>query len=118
MRKPSILISGANGEMGRGLITELHKNNYSNIIAMDLNRLDSSISKYCFKKITGNVLDIDLIDELDGEYEFCAIYHLAALLSTRAERSPQLAHDINVGGTMNLLNLCLLYTSDSADDTP
>ena len=37
--------------------------------------------------------------------EFDTIYHLAALLSTRAEFSPQSAHDVNVCGTINLLNL-------------
>jgi nucleoside-diphosphate-sugar epimerase len=52
-------------------------------------------------------LDVDLIDQLNGEYELDTIYHLAALLSTRAEFSPQFAHDVNVGGTMNLLNLAL-----------
>ena len=41
-------------------------------------------------------------------YEFETIYHLAALLSTRAELSPQSAHDVNVGGTMNLLNLAIV----------
>ena len=74
---------------------------------MDLNRLDDSITSYCSEKIIGNILDVDLIDQLNGEYEFDTIYHLAALLSTRAEFYPQSAHDVNVGGTMNLLNLAL-----------
>ena len=102
MRKPAILITGANGEMGHGLITTLHKENYRNIVAMDLNKLDDSIASYCSEEIIGNILDVDLIDQLNGEYELDTIYHLAALLSTRAEFSPQSAHDVNVGGTINL----------------
>ena len=107
MRKPVTLITGANGEMGHGLIEALHQKNHINIVAMDLNQLETSISDLCFAEITGNILDIDLIDQLNGEYEFDTIYHLAALLSTRAEFSPRSAHDVNVGGTMNLLNLAI-----------
>jgi len=107
MRKPATLITGANGEMGHGLITTLHEKNYRNLVAMDLNKLDNSITDYCSEKIIGNILDVDLIEQLNSEYAFDTIYHLAALLSTRAEFSPRSAHDVNVGGTINLLNLAL-----------
>jgi nucleoside-diphosphate-sugar epimerase len=93
--------------MGHGLISALHENNYRNLVAMDLNQLDDTISGYCSEEIIGNILDVNIIDQLNGEYELDTIYHLAALLSTRAEFSPQSAHDVNVGGTMNLLNLAL-----------
>ena len=107
MRKPAILITGANGEIGRSLIIALHKKHTVNIITLDLNQLDNSISGLASEELTGNILDADLIDQLNGEYEFTTIYHLAALLSTRAEFSPRSAHDVNVGGTLNLLNLAL-----------
>tara|TARA_B110000116_G_scaffold268464_1_gene282575 strand:- start:3275 stop:4294 length:1020 start_codon:yes stop_codon:yes gene_type:complete len=107
MRKPAILITGANGEMGHGLITALHKKNNVNIVALDLNPLDVSISMYANEELIGNILDQGLIEQLNGEYEFDTIYHLAALLSTRAEFSPRAAHDVNVGGTLNLLNLAI-----------
>ena len=98
MRKSAILITGANGEIGHSLITALHKQKTVNIITLDLNQLDRSISGLASEELTGNILDTDLIDQLNGEYEFNTIYHLAALLSTRAEFSPRSAHDVNVGG--------------------
>ena len=107
MRKPAILITGANGEIGHGLITALNKGNTVNIITLDLNQLDSSISGLASEELKGNILDEDLIDQLNVEYEISTIYQLAALLSTRAEFSPRYAHDVNVGGTLNLLNLAL-----------
>ena len=107
MRKSAILITGANGEMGHGLITALHKQNNVNIVALDLNPLDDSISMLANEELIGNILDQGLIEQLNGEYEFDTIYHLAALLSTRAEFSPRAAHDVNVGGTLNLLNLAI-----------
>ncbi|MBC8214699.1 MAG: NAD-dependent epimerase/dehydratase family protein [Candidatus Marinimicrobia bacterium] len=107
MRKKVILITGANGEMGRGLIADLYRNGTSSIIAMDLQTLDASISNKVMEPIIGNVLDKSLMEQINGEYEISAIYHLAALLSTRAEFSPQSAHDVNVGGTLNLLTLAV-----------
>ena len=107
MRKSAILITGANGEMGHGLIAALHQKNNVNIVALDLNPLDGSISALANEELIGNILDQGLIEQLNGEYEFDTIYHLAALLSTRAEFSPRAAHDVNVGGTLNLLNLAI-----------
>ena len=107
MRKSAILITGANGEMGHGLIAALHQKNNINIVALDLNPLDDSISALANEELIGNILDQGLIEQLNGEYEFDTIYHLAALLSTRAEFSPRAAHDVNVGGTVNLLNLAI-----------
>ena len=55
MRKSAVLITGANGEMGRGLITALHKKNNVNIVALDLNPLDGSISNFANEEIIGNI---------------------------------------------------------------
>ena len=45
-------------------------------------------------------------------YEMTEIYHLAALLSTRAEFTPETAHEVNVGGTINLLRLAAEHGGD------
>jgi nucleoside-diphosphate-sugar epimerase len=46
-----------------------------------------------------------ILDNLASEYEIDTIYHLAALLSTRAEITPGTAHRVNVEGTMRLLEV-------------
>ncbi|MEZ4519023.1 MAG: NAD-dependent epimerase/dehydratase family protein [Chloroflexota bacterium] len=51
------------------------------------------------------MLDKSLISRLVTEYEIDTIFHLAALLSTRSEFSPELAHHVNVDGTLSLLQL-------------
>ena len=38
-----------------------------------------------------------------SEFEVDTVYHLAALLSTRSEFTPVTAHQVNVEGTLNLL---------------
>ena len=55
--------------------------------------------------IQGDILDKALLDRLVSEYEIGRIFHLAALLSTRAEFTPETAHRVNVEGTMGLLKL-------------
>jgi nucleoside-diphosphate-sugar epimerase len=44
-----------------------------------------------------------LLDRILAEYEVEQVFHLAALLSTRSEFSPALAHKVNVEGTLNML---------------
>ncbi len=106
MRKSVILITGANGEIGHGLIASL-QNHQHNIIALDLQATDPVISHQVQESITGNILDKSLLDQINAEYAISDIYHLAALLSTRAEFSPITAHEVNVGGTLNLLELAI-----------
>jgi nucleoside-diphosphate-sugar epimerase len=55
--------------------------------------------------VQGDLMDHALLGRLVSEYEIGTIYHLAALLSTRAEFSPEAAHQVNVEGTMGLLKL-------------
>lgn len=50
-------------------------------------------------------MDRSLLSRLVSEYEIDTIYHLAALLSARAEFTPEAAHHINVEGTLGLLQM-------------
>jgi hypothetical protein len=55
----------------------------------------------------GDLLNTRLLARLVTEYEIDVIYHLAALLSTRAEHAPEAAHQVNVEGTLGCLMLPL-----------
>lgn len=105
MRKPVVLITGANGEIGHGLIEHLGGQSDRGIVALDLNKLDKRLRTHCTAAISGDILDQDLLARLVSEYEILEIYHLAALLSARAEFTPDTAHRVNVEGTLNLLKL-------------
>ena len=52
MRKPAILITGANGEIGQGLLTALQQQKAGNIITLDLQPLDYNICKVELEEIT------------------------------------------------------------------
>lgn len=107
MRKPVILITGANGEIGHGLVEHFVKLGNKGIVALDLKPLDNRLARHCAATIVGDILDQNLLQRLVSEYEIHEIYHLAALLSTRAEYTPVQAHKVNVDGTLNLLELAV-----------
>ncbi|MCA8963037.1 MAG: NAD-dependent epimerase/dehydratase family protein, partial [Planctomycetes bacterium] len=105
MRKPVALITGANGEIGHGLVDRLHDRNDLDIIAIDLSPLAAEIEHKVAATVVGDIVDRTLFERLVSEFEIHEIYHLAALLSTRAEYTPARAHQVNVDGTLNLLQL-------------
>lgn len=51
----------------------------------------------------GSILDRNLLDTILAEYKVTTVIHLAALLSTRSEFTPVVAHEVNVDGTLNML---------------
>jgi threonine 3-dehydrogenase len=107
MRKEVVLITGANGEIGHGLIEFLGKQGNYNIVALDVSPLDEKLLPYCSRFIQGDILDMMLLGRLVVEFEIRTIFHLASILSTKAEYNPETAHRINVEGTLNLLRLAV-----------
>ena len=103
LRKPIVLITGAGGEIGHGLISRLAADGGRRIVTLDVNPLDKDIARHVSREITGSILDAPLLERLIAEYEVELIFHLAALLSTRSEFTPVTAHHVNVEGTLNLL---------------
>jgi nucleoside-diphosphate-sugar epimerase len=105
MRREVVLITGANGEIGHGLINKISQENRARIVALDLKPLDECLMPACERFIQGDILDNMLLGRLLAEYEITTIFHLASILSTKAEYNPETAHKINVEGTINLLRL-------------
>ncbi len=102
MRKPVVLITGAGGEIGHGLVARLASSG-APIVSVDLSPLDSSLAPLVAREFTGSITDTSLLDRLLAEFQVDLVFHLAALLSTRAEFTPVSAHRVNVEGTINLL---------------
>jgi nucleoside-diphosphate-sugar epimerase len=103
-RNPSVLITGASGEIGHGLIVRLAEAEPERpVVTLDLNPLHSELTPKVRQQFVGSILDSQLLERVIAEYEVDRVYHLAALLSTRSEFSPALAHKVNVEGTLNLL---------------
>lgn len=104
-RKPVLLITGAGGEIGHGLIERIHGEGTYDIVALDLNPLGEHLAALCAEVVTGSITDQELIERIGAGHEIAGVFHLAAMLSTSGEKTPELAHQINVDGTINLLRL-------------
>ncbi len=104
-RNAAILITGAGGEVGHGLIRQLHEQGRREIVSIDIHELDRELKKMCMHAFTGDICDGALLGRLLATFEITEIYHLAALLSTRGEFTPETAHEVNVGGRWGCCDL-------------
>ena len=60
--------------------------------------------------VKGDVRDFDFLRLLFNEYEFDTVFHLGALSEVKkCQPDPKLAFDVNVGGTVNVLEACRMY---------
>ena len=102
MRAASVLVTGANGEIGHGLLARLAGEGRS-AVTLDVAPLEPALARLVRREFTGSVTDRALLERILAEFEIDLVFHLAALLSTRSEFTPVTAHQVNVEGTLSLL---------------
>ena len=83
VRKPVVVITGASGEIGHGLIESLSRDGRWPIVTLDLKPLEGALGDLVQQQYTGSILDENLLERILSEYEVDLVFHLAALLSTR-----------------------------------
>src|SRR6188474_1759855 len=102
MRVASVLVTGASGEIGHGLINQLAQTGRS-IVTIDIAPLEPALARKVRREFTGSITDKWILERVLAEFEVDLVFHLAALLSTRSEFTPVTAHEVNVEGTLRLL---------------
>jgi nucleoside-diphosphate-sugar epimerase len=102
MRAPVVLVTGAGGEIGHGLISRLAGIGRS-IVTVDIAPLEPALARLVRREFTGSITDKWILERVLAEFEVDLVFHLAALLSTRSEFTPVTAHEVNVEGTLRLL---------------
>jgi nucleoside-diphosphate-sugar epimerase len=73
------------------------------IVTIDITPLKPALAGLVRREFTGSIIDTGLLARILAEFEIDRVFHLAAILSTRAEFTPTSAHEVNVEGTLNLL---------------
>jgi threonine 3-dehydrogenase len=100
-----MLITGVSGEIGRSLLRLLSEAGRYDVVTLDLAALPDELGRRTVAAHQGSITDRALVGRLEAEHSFDAVVHLAALLSTSGEKNPALAHQVNVDGTLHLLQL-------------
>lgn len=103
MGKLKTLVTGANGEVGHTLLEKLANTGKYEVVALDLNDLDPTLTQFVSKFYKVDITDKNLMTSILTTENFDLIFHLAALLSSAGEKNPELAHHVNADGTLNLL---------------
>ncbi len=106
----NILVTGVSGEVGYGLVKRLTDTGKYNVIALDIKDPEIEASKNINKFYKGDILDFNSLKNIFETENIDAVIHLASILSTGGEKYPELASDINVTGTLNLLKLATEYS--------
>ena len=105
MQKDKILIIGAFGQIGTELSTAL-KGIYgeNNVVVSDIRKPDNlNHDQDIFERL--NVLDAKNLAQVIEKHQITQIYHLAAVLSASGEQDPIFAWQVNMEGTLNVLEV-------------
>jgi nucleoside-diphosphate-sugar epimerase len=107
--KESILVIGANGQIGTELVNNL-RTIYGNnkVVACDIRRPDYDIKNAGMFEFV-NVLDKENLTSIYNKYKPTQVYLLAAILSATGEQNPKLAWNLNMNGLLNILDFSLEY---------
>ncbi|NLK63373.1 MAG: NAD-dependent epimerase/dehydratase family protein [Fusobacteria bacterium] len=111
--KENILITGGAGFIGSHTVELINERDKYNIVILDdlstgkLSNLENL--KYTF--IQGDILDLNLLDNIFHKYRFKYVIHLAAQVSVgKSCVNPKLDADLNIIGTINILELSKKYS--------
>ena len=113
--KRSVLVTGGRGFIGRSVTRLLQREGYQ-VLALDVPTADqpytgavtakpSGIHKRASREVSCDISDPIQLQTVFESEPTGAVIHLAAVLPTAAQRDPLRATQVNVGGSLNLLEL-------------
>ena len=109
MSKPTILVTGAGGQIGT-VLTESLRRRYGRdqVIATDIR--PTSQPNGIFEQL--DIMDRDRLSQLIQDYKITQIYHLVAILSADGEKDPLRTWKINMDSLFNILEAARVHKID------
>lgn len=112
MASEKILVTGALGQLGTELSFQLGEVfGFQNVILSDIREPDPELFTG-FRFETLNVLDQNSLANIVKKHKISQVYHLAAVLSANAERNPLKSWQINLEGSLNVLEIGRIFSLD------
>ncbi|QHV93532.1 NAD-dependent epimerase/dehydratase family protein [Spirosoma endbachense] len=106
MKRETILVIGANGQIGTALLPQLQNRfGVNNVIAADLRKPESDQGIFELLDATKP----DALTEVVRRHRVTQIYHLAAVLSAKGESDPLWAWNLNMQTVLNVLEVARLH---------
>ena len=105
---PSILVTGAAGQIGSELVVALRKRYGSaSVVATDKAVTRAQVEPGVLEQL--DVMHLSSVERALRTHDVDTVYHLAAILSAVGEANPDLAWDINMAGLKNILDACVRH---------
>jgi UDP-glucuronate 4-epimerase len=99
-----ILVTGARGFVGRAVCKLLQRLSYA-VVALDRAQLSGKSSFSESSEIEADIVDRAKLQKLFATKNITGVIHLAAILPTAAGRDPVRATEVNIQGSVNLLQV-------------
>ncbi len=100
-----VLITGIAGEVGRSLAQHLARLGGYSVTGFDIAEPGDDVKALCSRIEVGDISHAQAVQAVGAREMFDTIFHLAGILSSGGERAPLKAHNVNVTGTINILEL-------------
>ncbi len=106
----NILVTGALGQIGSELTMALRERyGAENVVAADIREIPDSEVVQSGPFYYVDVTQRASLDVIIRKHKIDTIFHMAAILSATGEKNPQKCWEVNVGGTLNVLNAAVDY---------
>jgi UDP-glucose 4-epimerase len=99
----SVLVTGGRGFIGRAAAKLLQRSGIK-VVSLDRNGVESTDGELC-RQVQCDLADARQLKRIFEKEPIQGIIHLAAILPTAAQRSPLLATQVNVLGSLHLLEM-------------
>ena len=99
MKPTKILVTGANGQIGRVLTEKLREvHGKESVLATDIHKLEGDHEPYQFL----DILNPQRLREILADHDITQIYHLAAILSANGEWNPMKTWNVNLNALLTV----------------
>ena len=104
VKNKSVLVTGGRGFIGRAVTTLLRRSGYA-VVSLDTVSRTSSAADQIETEVLCDIRDSVKVQRVFEGRRFDGIVHLAAILPTAAQRDPGQATEVNVEGSLHLLEM-------------